>query len=100
MGEVALADARAPLVLALDAGTSSVRAIVYDAAGQAVRGAVARGAVPARATPDGGVEVDADALVACTAGVLDGVAREAPCRRWGPLPSGTACSAWTGRGER
>jgi gluconokinase len=78
VGEVSLAGARAPLVLALDVGTSSVRALVYDAAGRAVEGAAARGAVPPRATPDGGVEVDAEALVACTADVLDALARNAP----------------------
>jgi gluconokinase len=78
VGEVALADARAPLVLALDVGTSSVRAIVYDAAGQIVQGAAARGVVPPCATPDGGVEVDADALVGCVGAVIDVVARQAP----------------------
>ena len=78
MGEVALADARAPLVLALDVGTSSARAMIYDAAGRAVRGATARRAVRPRATPDGGVDVDADALIACTAAVLDALGRQAP----------------------
>src|SRR5581483_7102016 len=78
MGEVALADAQAPLVLALDVGTSSVRAIVYDAAGRAVGGAAAQQQVRPRATRDGGVEIDADALVACTAAVLDALAAQAP----------------------
>ncbi|HZR97675.1 MAG TPA: gluconokinase [Chloroflexota bacterium] len=78
MSEIGLAEARAPLVLALDVGTSSVRALVYDAAGRAVRGAAARQAVAPRTTPDGGVEIDADGLVACTTAVLDALADAAP----------------------
>ena len=78
MSEVALAAAEAPLVLALDVGTSSVRAIVYDARGRAVAGAAARGGTEPRTTPDGGVEIDADALVACTASVLDALLARAP----------------------
>ena len=102
MGEVVLAAAQAPLVLALDAGTSSVRAIVYDARGRAIQGAAATGAVPPHATPDGGVEVNADALVACTAAVVDALARRAPAA-FGAVcavaasTSGTACSASTTR---
>jgi len=78
VGEVALADARSPLVLTLDVGTSSARAMVYDAAGRAVAAAAARGSVPLDTTPDGGAEVDADALVACTAALLDRLAADAP----------------------
>jgi gluconokinase len=93
VSEVGLADARAPLVLALDVGTSSVRAMVYDVAGRAVNGAMARGSVPPRATPDGGVEVDADALVACTAAVLDALARDAP-EALGAVQAVGACTFW------
>ncbi|HEY7064838.1 MAG TPA: gluconokinase [Chloroflexota bacterium] len=78
MTEVELAAAEAPLVLALDVGTSSVRAIIYDARGRAVAGAAGHGGIEPRVTPDGGVEVDADALVTSTLAQIDAVARQAP----------------------
>ena len=39
---VTLAQSRTPLVLALDVGTSSVRAVLYDASGRALEGAEGR----------------------------------------------------------
>src|SRR5712692_6134110 len=78
VGAVALAEAQPPLVLALDVGTSSVRALVYDAAGRVIAGAAAQAAYPLRTTPDGGVEVDADDLVACTLALLDTLVAQAP----------------------
>ena len=50
------------LVLALDVGTSSARARVFDAAGRAQPRAEGQVAYEPRTTPDGGVELDADAL--------------------------------------
>jgi len=70
--------AAAPLVLALDVGTSSVRAYVYDALGRRLRGARLRYAW--RTTPDGGVEADADDVVRHTVAALDAVLHDA-----GPL---------------
>jgi gluconokinase len=75
---VALGAAREPLVLALDVGTSSVRALVYDAAGQVVEGAHTQAPYALRTTADGGVEVDAAALVERTLGLLDALAARAP----------------------
>src|SRR5262245_12832531 len=58
-------------ILALDVGTSSVRAIGYDAAGLPLPGVDARAACEAITTPDGGAELDPDALVAATVSTID-----------------------------
>ncbi len=63
--------AHAPCVLALDIGTSSVRASVYDAAGDEVAGTQARVARDFRTTADGGAELDAEVALAETACVVD-----------------------------
>jgi len=68
-------------ILALDVGTSSVRAIGYDAAGRPLPGADARAAWEAITTPDGGAELDPEELVAATASAIDrclGAAGEPP----------------------
>jgi gluconokinase len=59
------------LVLALDVGTSSARARVFDEAGRAQPGAEGQVAYEPRTTRDGGVELDADALLAAVASALD-----------------------------
>ncbi len=63
MSTVAADRAEMPLVLALDLGSSSARAIVYDVRGREVEGT--EGRTPSRwtATPDGGVEGDPDGLL-------------------------------------
>jgi len=65
-----------PMVIALDVGTSSARASVYDAQGRAVSGRFHRVTYTPRATPDGGVEHDAarllEAVVECIDRVLAG----------------------------
>jgi gluconokinase len=58
-------------VLALDVGTSSIRAIGYDALGRPLPGADARIACEPATTPDGGSELDAEELVAATASAVD-----------------------------
>ena len=59
-----LADrAEVPLVLALDLGSSSARAIVYDGRGREVAGTEGRSPWSWTMTPDGGVEGDPDALL-------------------------------------
>src|ERR1700730_5940507 len=50
-------------VLALDVGTSSVRALLFDQRARPVPGAVARIPYQPRITPDGGAEVDSNRLV-------------------------------------
>jgi len=69
------AEAERPIVLALDVGTSSVRAILYDALGRQIRGAESRTPYQMHTLPDGGVEMDPDELVNMTCRNIDGVLR-------------------------
>jgi gluconokinase len=64
-------EARAPFVLAIDAGTSSVRALVFDQRGNAVEGAEAQLPYRIDTTPDGGATFDADALLELTIQTID-----------------------------
>ncbi len=73
IGETALATATPPLVLALDVGSSSVRAVVFDRWGRAVREARARRPHTLRTASDGTVEADPHALLAAVASCLDEV---------------------------
>lgn len=59
------------LVLALDVGTSSARARAFDADGRAQSRALGQVTYEPRTTPDGGVELDADALLTAAADALD-----------------------------
>jgi gluconokinase len=59
------------LVVALDVGTSSARARVFDAAGRAQPGAEGHVAYEPSTTVDGGVELDPSALLAAVASALD-----------------------------
>jgi gluconokinase len=63
--------ARLPLVLSIDAGTSSLRVVVYDAGGQPVRGIEARERYESRATPAGGNELDPQELFAAFERAVD-----------------------------
>ncbi len=63
MPTISAGDAEAPLVLALDLGSSSLRAIVYDAQGREVEGSEGRSAWRWATTPDGGAEGDPDLLL-------------------------------------
>ncbi|MDE2903200.1 MAG: gluconokinase [Chloroflexota bacterium] len=54
---------RSPLVLSIDVGSSSVRAAAHTAAGSPIPGSEAQIASSFDTTPDGGVQIDADALV-------------------------------------
>jgi gluconokinase len=56
-------ESESPLVLALDLGSSSLRAIVYDARGREVAETEGRTAYRWTLTPDGGVEGDPDVLL-------------------------------------
>ena len=91
MAAPATGPVEAPLVLALDVGTSSTRAMLFDRRGQAVEGVGAQTPYRLRTTPDGGVEADADTLVTVAAEAIDETLRRA-----GPLAAeiravGTSC---------
>ena len=57
---------RKATILALDMGTSSVRAMLFDVKGRALPGAEAQIPYAQRMTADGGVEADAETLLART----------------------------------
>lgn len=58
-------------MLALDLGSGSLRAIVYDRLGREVAGTEGRAPTEWQHTADGGVEADADALVAGACAAVD-----------------------------
>jgi gluconokinase len=60
-----------PLLLAVDVGTSSIRALLYDAKGNVVEGIEGRVTYKMQMTADGGVEIDADELVTLTGRAID-----------------------------
>lgn len=66
-----------PLVLALDVGTSSTRAMIFDARGRAVPGLLAQTQVDLTLTADGGVEGDPEALFGVAVAVIDEILGEA-----------------------
>src|SRR6202795_4555780 len=65
-------------ILALDVGTSSVRAIGYDAAGRPLPGADARTAGDPATSSDGAAELDPEALVAAATATIDRCLEAAP----------------------
>ena len=69
--EVRAGEAQTPLVLAIDIGTSSVRAAFYDARARRIAESPARIEYEFETTADGGAEVDAEALVARVVRVVD-----------------------------
>jgi gluconokinase len=74
MPSVSLVDAAPPLALALDLGTSSLRALLFDREGRGIQETEEQLRYPLRTTADGGAEVDAsplfDLLVRCLDGTL------------------------------
>lgn len=69
--EVSGGEGRTPFVLAIDIGTSSVRAAFYDARARRIAGSQARIEHEFGTTADGGAEVDADEAVAEVVRVVD-----------------------------
>lgn len=66
-----------PLILAIDVGTSSTRALLYDAAGNMVEDIEGRVTYQMHLTADGGVEIDGDELVALTCRAIDEALQQA-----------------------
>src|SRR5437764_14704248 len=71
VAQVSVTDAEAPFVLTVDVGTSSARALLYDARAEPIADMVAQIANDMTTTADGGVYCDADLLVERTARVID-----------------------------
>src|SRR5215510_8711149 len=84
--------AKAPLVLSIDVGTSSARALLYDSLGRAVDGAEGRAGYQMNTTPDGGVEIDPDRLFEITLAVID--AARASGELFSQVCSVAMCTFW------
>ncbi len=77
MSLVSAGRARAPVVLAVDVGTTSVRAELYDARGRLIRDTSAQAECRVLTTPDGGAEIDPDELLHVMAATIDETVRRA-----------------------
>jgi len=72
MPDIALADARSPLALAIDIGSSSVRCLAYDADGRQVAGTETQLGHTLRVDRFGAAEADPHQLVALVVACVDG----------------------------
>ena len=68
---------RPPYILALDVGSSSARAMLYDANGDAVPQIKAQRTYASTTADDGEVSIDPDTLVTIVTGTIDDVLRQA-----------------------
>jgi len=91
MPTVPLESAEAPLVLALDLGTSSFRALLFDCHGQAVAGSEEQLRHTLRTTPDGGAEAGPDALFDLLVRCIDGALARAGARAGNIAAVGHSC---------
>lgn len=76
--EVALARATSPILLAIDIGSSSVRAALFDGRGREVVATQARRAWSFRTADDGSSEADAEELLAIVVAVIDEALSRSP----------------------
>src|SRR2546421_802415 len=77
-------------VLALDLGTSSVRAVVYDTAGRMIAPTLCELPYKIRTKEAGEVSSDPDRLVALIAQAIDGALKAAP-KKMSIIAVGTSC---------
>jgi gluconokinase len=71
MSTISPNQAKRPLALALDVGTSSVRAVLYDLAGRQVEAIEGRTHYQMTATQDGGVQINPDKLIEIICATID-----------------------------
>jgi gluconokinase len=90
---IPLREARAPLVLALDIGTSGLRAFLFDARGRPILRCIAHAERPVRTSADGEASVDADERVRAACGAIDAVLASAG-RRAGDIVAVAASTFW------
>ena len=90
---IPLREARAPLVLALDIGTSGLRVFLFDGRGRPILRCIANADRPVRTTADGEVTVDADERVRAACGAIDTVLASAG-RRAGELVAVAVSTFW------
>lgn len=80
-------------ILSLDAGTSSVRSLLFDGAGRELEGFGAQIPYQAVTTADGGVEVDADELSGLAIQSLSAIHTQIQAAG-GPRPAAVACDTF------
>ncbi len=85
---------RHPLIIALDLGTSSVRALLYDAQGRIQPGREVQIKYQQHLTGDGGVEFDADKLVAHTLKALKSLLRLCSAEELGRIAAVATSCFW------
>src|SRR5437870_2423073 len=68
---IPLREAKAPLVIAIDIGTSGLRSFLFDVRGRPVANAIARRDRPLRTAADGEATVDPDQRVRATSDAID-----------------------------
>lgn len=90
---IPLREARAPLVLALDIGTSGLRVFLFDVRGRPIAPFIAHADRPVRTSADGEVTVDADERVRAACGAIDAVLASAG-RRSGEIAAVAASTFW------
>ncbi|MFQ5899707.1 MAG: gluconokinase [Candidatus Methylomirabilia bacterium] len=83
MAEVAPARSEHPLILAVDIGSSAVRALVFDRLGRGLSRLQVRLPYQARTTADGRVEVEAEVIVRLVTTAIDRILDRAGRRRPG-----------------
>src|SRR5260370_7778861 len=90
-------EAEPPFILALDVGTSSVRALLFDATGAAVPHIRAQHSYKLTTSNEGEVSVDADLLVEAVAKPLDETLPAAGplAAQIGPVATDTFCHTLT-----
>jgi gluconokinase len=91
MPTVSPSAAEAPLVLALDLGTSSFRALLFDRQGRAVEWSEEQLSHSIRTTPDGGAEADPGHLLTLLGRCLDGAMARARERSGDIRAVGISC---------
>jgi gluconokinase len=91
MPSVSLAVAEAPLALALDVGSSSVRALLFDRLGRAVVDSEEQIGHSLRTTADGGADADANALFDILQRCIDGALARSGRRSFEIAAVGASC---------
>ncbi len=90
---IPLREARAPLVLALDIGTSGLRVFLFDVRGRPIVRCIAHADRPVRTSADGEASVDADERVLAACGAIDAVLESAG-RRAEEIAAVAASTFW------
>ena len=91
MSSISLDRAEAPLILALDFGTSSVRALIFDRHSRSVSGSEEQLTYQLTTTSDGGAETDPRQLVVLVTRCIDGALTRVGGRAAEIAAVGTSC---------